>query len=197
MSNPTPADHPLHDLIANRWSPRAFSDRPVEPAELRRVLEAARWAPSSFNEQPWAFLVATRNHRDAFDRMLACLVEGNRQWAANAPVLMIGVTAVRFARNDKPNRHAYHDLGMAIQNLALQAVACGMVTHMMAGFDPDKARQTYGIPDSHDAVTAIALGYLGDPATLPEPLREKESAPRSRKSQSEFVYHGRWGQVLR
>src|SRR5918992_2742873 len=98
--------HPVHDLIRRRWSPRAFSDRPVEREKLLSVLEAARWAPSSFNAQPWSFLVATKEDPAEFERMLSCLVPGNQSWAKAGPVLMISVANTHFEHNGKPNRHA-------------------------------------------------------------------------------------------
>src|SRR3954469_8155055 len=106
-------DHPIHELLAKRWSPSAFADRPVPEDDLRSLFEAARWAPSSYNEQPWSYIVATKADPEAFSRVLSCLVEGNQAWAAAAPVLALGCTSLRFARNDKPNDAAVHDLGLA------------------------------------------------------------------------------------
>ena len=54
---------PIHPLISERWSPRAFANRPVEPEKLRALFEAARWAASSYNGQPWYFIVATKERR--------------------------------------------------------------------------------------------------------------------------------------
>ena len=73
-------DHPVHELIANRWSPYGFADRPVSPEDLRSLFEAARWAPSSYNEQPWRYLVATKANPEQFARLLSCLVEANQAW---------------------------------------------------------------------------------------------------------------------
>lgn len=193
MERPAPAAHPIHDVLARRWSPRAFDPRPVEPETLRSLLEAARWAPSSYNEQPWSYLVATKGDAPGFARMLECLVEGNRLWAKEAPVLMLAVASLRFARNGKENRHAFHDVGLATGNLVVQATARGLFVHQMAGILPEVARETYGIPEGHEAATGIALGYPGDPASLPEKLRAAEAAPRTRKPLEAFVFSGRWG----
>ena len=106
-------EHPIHPLLAERWSPRAFEDREVSGDVLNSLLEAARWAPSCFNDQPWFFLVARRQDTEEFERMLSCLVEGNRSWAKNAQVLMITVSRTIFEHNGKPNRHWSHDLGLA------------------------------------------------------------------------------------
>ncbi len=117
MEKPAPTQIPIHELLTRRYSPYGFDARPVPPATLQRLMEAARWAPSCFNEQPWSFLVATSDNPAEYDRMLDCIVEGNRGWAKTAPVLMISVAALAFAHNGKPNRHAYHDVGAATPDL--------------------------------------------------------------------------------
>src|SRR5262245_60647726 len=106
MERPAPTDHPIHELLARRWSPRAFDARPIEPEKLSSLFEAARWAPSSFNEQPWSFLLARREEPASFARMLECLVDANQAWAKDAPVLILTVARLRFTRNGAENRHA-------------------------------------------------------------------------------------------
>jgi nitroreductase len=187
--------YPIHELLQRRWSPRAFAERPVEPEKLHSLLEAARWAPSTGNEQPWTFLVATKDNMDEYTRLLSCLSDNNQRWASAAPILMISVASLRFARNDQPNRFAFHDVGLAVENLVIQALAMGLYVHQMAGFNPQKARELYGIPDNVEAVAAIALGYLGDAGTLPEDLRERELTPSVRKPMQEFVFGGAWGRT--
>jgi len=193
MDKPADTQHPIHDLLARRWSPRAFSERPVAPDVLRSLWEAARWAPSSANLQPWSFIVATRDNTQEFARMLECLMEGNQVWAKQSPVLMISVAA-KLDRDNDPNPHAWHDVGQAVADLSVQATALGLFVHQMAGILPDKIRELYQIPDSHEPVTGIALGYPGTPEQLPDKLRQREIAPRIRKPIGEFVFAGRWGQ---
>jgi nitroreductase len=187
-------DHPILDILRKRWSPRAFADQPVEPTKLQSLLEAARWAPSCFNEQPWSFIVATKDDPDQYQRLLSCLVEKNQSWARSAPVLMISVAAKNFAQTGKPNRHWFHDVGLAMSDLVAQATALDLFVHQMAGFSPDKARQTYNIPESHEAVAAIAIGYLGDPNSLPADLHERELKEQTRKPLNQFVFSGKWGE---
>ena len=189
--------YPIHELLRERWSPRAFADRMVEPGELRSLLEAARWAPSSFNEQPWSFIVATKEHPGEYERLLSCLVEGNVRWAQHAPVLMLSVAKLVFERNQKPNRHAFHDVGLAVENLVIQGMVLGLFVHQMAGFHADRAREVYGIPEGYEPVAAMAIGYLDDPGRLPDDLREREVAPRIRKPLESFVFSGQWGQPSR
>ena len=195
MEKPADNAHPIHDLLKRRWSPRAFSDKPVEPETLRSLWEAARWAPSCFNEQPWYFLVATKRDGAEYDRLLACLNEGNAAWAGRAPVLMVSVARTAFQDDGEPNRHALHDVGQAVANLTLQATALGLFVHQMAGFSPEKVRQAFAVPEGFEPVAAIALGYPGDPTVLPEKLRQRELAPRSRKPLEDFVFSGRWGRT--
>jgi nitroreductase len=166
----------------------------VEPQKLLNILEAARWAPSSFNAQPWSFLVARKEEPEEFARMLSCLVPGNVVWAQHVAVLMISVAKLQFD-DGRTNRHALHDTGIATGFLMLQSAALGILAHGMAGFDPAKARELYGIPDSHEAVAAIGLGYPGDPQGAPEDLR-KRNQRRPRRTLQQFVFAGRWGQPL-
>jgi nitroreductase len=190
-------DHPINHLLTERWSPYAFDSRPVNKSDLASLFEAARWAASSYNEQPWSYIVATREQPAEFERLLSCLVEGNQAWAKAAPVLALGVVRLTFARNDKENAAAVHDLGLAAGNLCVEATARGLNVHQMIGIVPEKARELYQIPPHSKAWTALAIGYKGDPAILPEQIRERDLAPRTRKPQKEFVFTGKWGQATR
>ena len=185
-------DYPIREPLAERWSPYAFEDRLVPNADLRSLFEAARWAPSSYNEQPWRYLVATKDDPEQFQRLLSCLVEGNQIWAKAAPVLALGVVSLRFALNAQDNRAAVHDLGLAAGNLLVEATVRGLFVHQMIGILPDKAREIYGIPEGFEAWTGLAIGYKGDPTSLPARLRERDLAPRHRKPLREFVFSGKW-----
>jgi nitroreductase len=189
-------DHPINPLLANRWSPCAFADRPVSAEDLLSIFEAARWSASSFNEQPWRYIVATKADPDEFERLLSCLVEANQAWAKGAPVLALGCTQQHFARNDQPNAAAEHDLGAASASLTLEATARGLFVHQMIGILPDRARELYGIPDDVRPLTGLAMGYLGDPNLLPEKYRQRDLSPRQRKPLTEIIFGGRWGEVL-
>ena len=188
-------DHPVHELIARRWSPAGYSDRAVSDEDLRSILEAARWAASSYNEQPWSYIVATVEDSAEFDQLLSCLVEGNQGWATGAPVLALAVVTRRFKRNGKPNAAAEHDIGLASGNITLEATARGLSVHQMIGILPDRARELYSIPEGCDALTALAIGYAADADQLTENLRARDTSPRTRKPLSEFVYSGTWGKV--
>ena len=194
MRKPAPTEHEVHPLIRDRWSPRTFSDQPVEAHTLLSLLEAARWAPSSYNEQPWSFILATKDQVEGFERLTSCLTPGNQSWAQHAAALIVSVAKLTFERNRKTNRHAYHDIGLAAAQLTLQATALGLSVHQMAGIDVEKIRTAYSIPAGYDPVTGIAVGYPSDADALSEETRAREFAPRQRKSLEAFVYAGAWGQ---
>ena len=187
-----PADHPLLDAIAVRRSPRAFDpDRPLAEADLLPLLEAARWAASSSNLQPWRLAWALRGD-PAFARLLACLNTGNAAWAHRAGALLLGC-AVAAKPDGSPNGHAGHDLGAALAQLAIQAAATGIGAHAIGGFDREAARRALHVPGGVDPVTAVALGWPGDPALLDEGRRAKELAPRTRLPLAEVAPRGGWG----
>ena len=188
-----PAEVTIHDLLRRRRSTRAYSSASVEPDKLQRIFEAARWAPSSSNEQPWRFVVATKDDGEAFSRILNTFGEGNRVWAQYAPVLIISVAKLHKGEDGPANRFAYYDVGQAVTSLVLQALEEGLLARQLGGFSADKAREALNIPEGYDAVSAIVLGYPGDPATLPEAVFAKEQMPRTRKPLSEIIYRGAWG----
>jgi len=190
-----PVDYPVHDLIKQRWSPYAYSDRTVSADDLRSLFEAARWAASCYNDQPWYYIVARREQTIEFARLLSCLTEGNQQWAQHTPVLALGIARKNFTHNGKANRHALHDLGQASAYLTLEATARGLQVHQMAGIHPDKAREIYGIPEDAEVITAVAIGYADDSESAPEALRAKDKARRGRRPISEFVFEGAWGKA--
>ena len=166
----------------------------VEPDKIRSLLEAARWAPSSFNEQPWYYIIATKENPDEYEKLLLCLMEKNQQWAKLAPLLMVSVAKLSFDRTGKPNRHAFHDVGLATGTMLVEATALGLFVHQMAGFSAEQVRATYGVPEGFDPVAAIAIGYPAEPEVLPDAFRAQEVGPRQRKPIADFVFEGKWGE---
>jgi nitroreductase len=194
LRKPAEAAHPIHALIGERWSPRAFADRPVAQGTLHSLLEAARWAASTANQQPWSFVVATREDAAAHARMVGTLMELNVRWAQHAPVLLL--VAAKLYEWPGKEHTSFYDVGLAVGNLVTQAMHLGLVTHQMGGFYADTAREVLRIPAGYEPLAVVALGYPGDHEALPEDLREREVAPRSRKAQREFVFAGRSGDPL-
>jgi nitroreductase len=173
-----PEVHGVDDLIRRRWSPRTYADKEVPAAELKKLFEAARWAASSSNERG----------DETYQKIFNALVEFNQSWAKSAPVLVLSVAKKIFTNNGKPNAYGMHDTGAASATLALQATADGLHTHSMAGFDREQARASFAIPSDYEIGAVTAIGYFGDPASLPEHLQKMEVSPRQRKPLEEFVF---------
>jgi nitroreductase len=183
------ADKPVDPIFLNRWSPRAFAEEPIDDETLWRVFEAARWAPSSNNEQPWRFIIARTPEDRA--RFVDFLMPGNQLWARHAPVLILVISKRTFSYNGSPNRVNQFDAGTAWGFLSLAAVQNGLITHGMAGFDPDRARELLEIPDDYDILATIALGKRGDASQLPEDMQARE-VPSTRRPAAESVMEGRF-----
>lgn len=179
--------------LRERWSPRAFSDKPVSSEQLQTLFEAARWAPSSMNEQPWRFIYASKSDdQQAYDKLFECLMEGNQIWAKHAPVLFVSVAKSDYEQSGKPNKHAWHDVGLATGNLLAQATTIGLHVHLMGGFHASKAKELLHIPAGFEPVAMGALGYIGEPDMLPEHLKERELAPRKRKPLKDIAFKNTW-----
>jgi nitroreductase len=188
------ADYPVEPLFIKRWSPRAMSGEPLSDRELMTLFEAARWAPSTYNEQEWRFLYARRDtpHWQTFFDLL---VEGNQAWCKNAAVLCVVIARKTFTRNGKPNPVHVYDAGSAWENIALQATALDLVCHGMQGFDFEKARTALKVPDEFVVCAMFALGKPGDPADLPEEIREREK-PSDRRPIQQSICEGPFGGTL-
>jgi nitroreductase len=194
MHKPATTKYPIQAPIRDRWSPVCFTPKLIEPEILGSLFEAARWAPSSYNDQPWSFCIATRDQPEAFAAILGCLMEANQVWAKNASVLLISVAKLTSGRTGRPNRHAFHDVGAATMNLMIEAAARGLACHPMAGFDVAKARTVLSVPDTHEPLTALAIGYAAaDLSAFDEALRQRDESPRSRNRLQEFVFTGTFG----
>ena len=187
MPKSTDIHHPIHELIRNRRSIRAFSPDAVDQEKINSLFEATRWAPSSTNEQPWVYIYATRDQVDLWDKMFEALDEGNKLWAKDAPLMILSLARKEFTRYEGPNAHALYDLGGANAFLSLQAVELGLQVRQMAGYNASIAKHNLNIPDEYMLGVFIAVGYPGDPGVLPDKLRKRETAPRERYLQDVFV----------
>ncbi|HTT08461.1 MAG TPA: nitroreductase family protein [Gammaproteobacteria bacterium] len=199
FKKPIDAAQPIHELLASRWSGRAFDPyRPVERVKITALLEAARWAPSCYGDQPWRFIVWDKmSDVAAWQRARDCLVEGNKAWARHAPVLMLACADSVLTRDGSPNRWGQYDTGAAAISLALQATALGLTVHQMGGFDSGRARREFKIPDRYTPMAMIAVGYqLAEPA-IPAELKEREYARRERRPLQESFFESDWGAGIR
>jgi len=196
-AKPALSSVPLHELIRNRWSPRAFDpNKAVHPDAVTALLEAARWAPSCFNDQPWRYLICDRyRDRSAWEKMLSCLAEKNQLWAHNAPLLILSVAMQHFGHNGNPNRWASYDTGAASLSLCLQAEALGLVSHQMGGFDADRCRAVFNLPEACTPMAVLAVGYQAEADSLPEDFRAGEAAERQRAALAEKFFFSEWGKA--
>lgn len=187
-----PVVHPVQDFIVQRWSPYAFDpQREIATADLRSLFEAARWSMSSYNSQPWRYIVGVRGREQStWEQVFDCLVEGNRVWAKNAPVLVLGLAEHLHPHNRKLNKAALHDLGAASAALTYEATARGIAVHQMVGIKPDRVREIFGIGETVEPLTALAIGYPADPADADTALVERDERRRERRPVDEFILHG-------
>jgi nitroreductase len=180
-------DFPIHNIIARRWSARAFSTKPVEKSKLLSILEAARWAPSSRNEQPWRYIVFTDDNPEKLEKARSVLLEINN-YAKLAPILICAITKKTYSDNGVYNKLHFHDLGAANENMFLESFNQDLIMHEMGGFDREKAREVFGIPDEYEIGIMIAIGYQDSHEILPERFRVKINSPRERKPLSEIAF---------
>ena len=198
LRKPAQTSRPIHDLLARRWSTRAFdAAKPVTREQLTTLLEAGRWAPSCNGDEPWRYLVWDRaRDPEGFQKAFDCLSDNNRKWVKNVPLLMLSCAGSNFAATGKPNRWTQHDTGAASLSIALQADVLGLAAHQMGGFDAEKARAAFGIPVEYTPMAMIAVGYQAAPDVLDEETKKKELTPRARKPLAERFFEGGWGKGI-
>lgn len=184
--------YPIHELLVKRWSPRAFENQFIEPNLVRSLFEAARWSPSASNIQPWYFILGLKGD-DTYASISKTLVEFNLLWATRAPLLFIAVYSEYNAQGG-PNPSALYDLGQSVAHLTIQATAQGLYVHQMTGFDPEKAKELFNIPDGYKAATVAAVGYMGDYNDLHPNLIPGETSARERRRTCDTVFSGKFGQ---
>ncbi len=185
-------EYKINSLFTDRWSPRAMSGEELTDEEFLPLFEAARWAPSSNNNQPWRFIIAKRNTPE-WESVFSLMVEFNQAWTKNASVLVVIISHVNFEYNGKPSRTHSFDTGSAWENLALEGSLRGLVVHGMEGFDYDKAKTDFGIPDEYTVEAMVAIGKPGKKEDLPESLQERET-PSDRKPLKDLIFNGKFGQ---
>ncbi|MDR5816670.1 nitroreductase family protein [Caballeronia sp. LZ033] len=189
---PAQTDLPIHSLLAERWSPRAYSDKAVAHEQVLALLEAARWAPSAFNAQPWRFVVFEKAvDPNAFTRAFTTLIPFNQTWNAPAQVL-IAVLADTLTSKGTVNATASYDAGAAAMALLLQAHALRLAAHPMSGFDAPAFQQAFDIPERYVPLSMISVAHHGDAQALPAQLAEREAAPRARLPLEKIAHFGGW-----
>lgn len=194
MSKEAKTSYDISVELKNRWSPRAFENRPIEKDKLQRLFEAARWSPSASNEQPWFFIIGQNNDK-TYSSIMETLVEFNQMWAKNAPVLILNCGRETNLKGDTKNTSFQYDVGQSVAFLTFQAIKEGLFIHQMAGFSPEKAKEIFEIPEGFQALTVMAIGYMGNPEMLHSRMQKSEIAERERKALDEFVFEDKFGKT--
>lgn len=153
------------ELILRRQSDRKYSDRPVEEEKLERIIEAARMAPSACNAQPWKFVVV--NDPEKLGRVAkaaSAKVLGMNMFVEQAPVLIVIVReSPNFSSKAggliKSKDYSHIDIGIAAENICLQAAAEGLGSCILGWFDEKEVRSILGIPGSKRVELIISIGY--------------------------------------
>jgi len=181
-------------LIASRWSGRAYdSGKLLTREQIISLIEAARWAPSCYGDQPWRFIVFDKaTNKSAWGRAIDCLVEGNQTWAKNAPLLLLACADSLMSKNGNPNRWGQYDTGAASENLSLQATALGLMVHQMGGFNADKAREFFAVPDQYTPMAMITVGYQLPEDEIPNDIKDREYSERARNPIEKNFFDGTW-----
>lgn len=185
---------PIHDLIASRWSGRAFDpEKLLSREQIISLIEAARWAPSCYGDQPWRFIVFDKaTNKAAWERAIDCLAEGNQAWAKDAPLLLLACADSLMSKNGNPNRWGQYDTGAASNNLSLQATALGLMVHQMGGFNADKAREFFAVPDQYTPMAMMTVGYQLPEDKIPNDIKEREYSDRVRHPIEKIFFDGTW-----
>ncbi len=189
MSHKSEEDKLIFKIIEKRYSPVIFSEKDINDEVLFKLFEAARWAPSSYNDQPWNFIYGRKGKDPVYEPLFETLMEANKKWAQNAPVLALSIANKISPTTRKENPYAFHDVGMAMGNLLLQAASLDVYVHQMGGYSKKKAKEFLNIPKTHEPVAMMAIGYKGEPGQFPKDLQEKENKPRTRKEMKDFVFN--------
>ncbi len=195
MRKPAVTQVAINKTLAQRWSGRAYdASKAVSHDQLIALLEAARWAPSCYGDQPWRFIVWNKNSDAAgWQKAFDCVVPGNQGWVKDAPLLFLIAADSLFNHNGKENRWGQYDTGAAAENLCLQASSMGLMAHQMGGFDSDKAREAFAVPEQYALMAMLSVGHPADVASLSGEVLERETAPRRRRELGELFFAGSWG----
>ncbi|MFD2218503.1 nitroreductase family protein [Hymenobacter bucti] len=194
-TNVLPTEFPILPQLTQRRSPRAYTSQPVSAETLQQLFTAAGSAASCFGEQPWRFIVGSQaSSPEAYQKILGTLAEFNQAWVKKAPVLALSLAKTTFSHDGNPNSWGRHDVGQAVATLAIQAAELGVQVHQMAGFSAEAACAAFQVPAEYEVVSVFTIGYPGEVEALPEPLQQRELAPRTRKPLAEFMFEGGWPQ---
>ena len=170
-------------LSEQRHSGYGFdSGRSISKEQIIQLAETAHFAPSSYNDQPWKFIFCDKIQTPkAYEKTLQSLVEFNKEWAKNAPLLIIVLADNLSTHNEKINRFAEYDTGAAAMSLVYEATDLGLMAHQMGGYDADKIRSDFSLAKNLIPMAVIAIGYEAKDQTI---------KPKDRRSIEESFFLG-------
>ncbi len=198
LSKNASTQYPINTQLASRWSGRAYDpEKNLSSQDLITLAEAARWSPSCFGDEPWRLIFCDKaTNEAAWLNAFNCLVEGNQSWAKDTPVIVIILSDSLFSQNEKPNRWGSYDTGAAAMSLCVQATEMNLMTHQMGGFNADKVKQLFNIPDRYSPMAMMTVGYQMAKENIPDDMKERELADRQRKPLGECFFDGVWGKGI-
>lgn len=153
------------ELITSRQSDRKFSDKPVEKEKLDRIIEAGRMAPSACNAQPWKFIVVTDPDLVAkVAEAASAPLLGMNTFVAQAPVQIVIVRekpnlTSKIGASIKDKDYSLIDIGIASENICLQAKAEGIGSCMLGWFDESSVKKILDVPKAKRVELIISIGY--------------------------------------
>ncbi len=144
--------------IQQRYSVRMYQQRPVEKEKLETILQAARLAPSAKNMQEWRFIIV----QAADTRKKLCAAANNQTFVGDAPLVIAGCSAITDYTMRCGQLSYPIDVTIAMEHMALQAVAEGLGTCWVGSFYEDQVKAILGIPPAARVVELMTLGYPAD-----------------------------------
>jgi nitroreductase len=153
------------DLIIRRQSDRKYSNRLIETEKLERIIEAGRMAPSACNAQPWKFIIVTDPKLiEQIAEAASAKLIGMNMFVSQAPAQIVIVRensnfSSKVGSTIKSKDYSHIDIGIASENICLQARAEGIGSCIIGWFDEKQLRKILGIPSSKRVELIITLGY--------------------------------------
>lgn len=170
------------ELVKIRQSDRSYTDKKVEKEKIDRILEAGRLAPSACNAQPWKFILVDDPEKlKQLAEAASAKLLGMNAFAAQAPLQIVVIRekanlSSRIGGTVKKRDYSLIDIGIASENICLQAAAEGLGSCMIGWFDDKLVRKILEIPSSKRVELLITIGYPG-----------KETREKRRKPSTEVI----------
>lgn len=165
------------DVIQARRSIRHYRPDPVDPALVDRVLEAGLLVPSAGNRQPWGYVVVERD-AGLKQAVVSTTFRGNmwvnsrpQDWIGEAPVVIVVCADVQRSISRygwlQSQELILEDIAAAVENMLLAAVALGLASCWVGGFDHVGLARCLGLAEMVEPLAILPLGYAEHSPTPP------------------------------